>query len=339
MKHTCAVIIPNWNGKDVTPTCLESLRHQTMEHQVIVVDNGSVDGSPDIIEQDFPDAELIRLPKNTGFAGGVNIGIKRSMELGVEFVALLNDDAKVENDWLEKLVDTLRDNPKVGITTGKFLNWTGDTIDTTGDQYTTWGLPYPRGRGEKTSDDYDQLTDIFAATGGASAYRISMLKQIGLFDEDFFAYYEDIDISFRAQLTGWKVKYVPEAIAYHHIGATSGKIKGFTTYQTMKNLPLLFWKNVPHGLIIKIHSRLKFVYLSFWLSAVRRGQGWPATKGFLRMLTLFPKKLIERHHIQKSRTVSVEYIKSMLTWDLPPNAAKLRSLRRKWWKLRGRKTA
>ena len=82
-----------------------------------------------------------------------------------------------------------------------------------------------------------------------------MLKQIGLFDEDFFAYYEDVDISFRAQLAGWKVAYAPKAVAYHQIGATSSKIKGFTTYQTMKNLPMLLWKNVPAGLLISVVPR------------------------------------------------------------------------------------
>src|SRR6201999_312952 len=94
-------------------------------------------------------------------------------------------------------------------------------------------------------DKYDKQTAVFVASGGASLYRIKMLQEIGLFDEDFFAYYEDVDLSFRAQLAGWKVAYAPRAVAYHQIGATSGHIKGFTTYQTIKNLPLLFYKNVP----------------------------------------------------------------------------------------------
>lgn len=338
MKYACAIVIPNWNGKDVTPECLRSLQRQTIDRHVIVVDNGSADGSPDYIEEHFPEVELIRLPKNIGFAGGVNCGIKRAMEQNIEFVALLNNDAKADKNWLKNLYEALQENPEVGIATSKLLNWSGKKYDTTGDQYTGWGLPYPRGRDESINGQYEEVEKVFAATGGASLYRVKMFEQIGLFDEDFFAYYEDVDLSFRAQLAGWQVLYVPTAIAYHHIGATSGKIKGFTTYQTMKNLPWLFWKNVPRGLMFKIFIHLKTVYFALWVSAVRRGQGWTATKGFLHMLLLFPKKLIERHRIQKSRTVSVDYIRSIIVWDLPPGAGKrLQRLRSRWWRITRRK--
>jgi GT2 family glycosyltransferase len=186
---------------------------------------------------------------------------------------------------------------------------------------------------------YDADTVVFGASGGASLYRVKMLKEIGLFDKKFFAYYEDVDISFRAQLYGWKIAYEPKAEVYHQIGATSGKIHGFATYQTMKNLPLLFWKNVPRGLLLKILLRFKLAYFSFYISAVFRGQCWPATKGLLRMLTLLPHAFHERFKIQKNKKVSSTYIDSILIHDLPPNARRLRALRSKWWKAIGKKPA
>lgn len=333
MKHDIVVVIPNWNGHELIGECLDSLQNQSQDHHVIVVDNGSIDGSPEMIEQKYPAVELIKLPKNRGFAGGVNVGIQRAIDSKAKYVALFNDDAAADKDWLKQLVTTLNENEKVGIATGKFLTADGKKIDSTGDLYTTWGLPYPRGRDEPVSDKYDQDTDVFAATGGASLYRIELLEEIGLFDEDFFAYYEDNDISFRAQLAGWKVRYNPKAIAYHHIGATSGKIKGFTTYQTMKNLPWLYWKNVPKGLRWKVFIRFKIAYMAIWFSAVTKGKGWSATMGFLNMLVLLPKKLMQRHTIQKNRKVTSEYIASILTNDLPPNAYKLKNVRTKLRKL------
>ncbi len=328
MKYHIAIIVPNWNGHDFIRPCLDSLLAQTVNPHVIVVDNGSVDGSPEMIEHDYPDVELIRLPKNRGFAGGVNVGIQKALQSGATYIALFNDDAQADKDWAKHLSEVLDENENIGIVTGKFLDKTGKTIDSTGDLYTTWGLPYPRGRGEKNENNYADREYVFGASGGASMYRAGMLKEIGLFDEDFFAYYEDIDISFRAQLAGWRIMYEPRAIAHHLIGATSGKIKGFTTYQTMKNLPWLFWKNVPKGLRWKIFIRFKLAYFSIWFSSIAKGKGWPATKGMIVMLVLLPKKLFQRHKIQKNIKVTPEYIGSVLTWDLPPNATKLKKVRK-----------
>ena len=321
------VVVPNWNGADLIAECLRSLETQTQNANIVVVDNGSVDKSVSIIEAQFPGVHLIKLPRNTGFAGGVNTGIRYAMEQNADAVALFNNDAQADPNWLRHLAAALADNPDYGIATGKLLSADKKHIDSTGDFYTSWGLPFPRGRGEPVSDKYDKATDVFGASGGASLYRIKMFKDIGLFDEDFFAYYEDVDLSFRAQLAGWKVRYVPAAEAYHLQGATSGGIKGFTTYQTFKNFPLLFWKNVPLRLLPGILIRFKTAYFSIYISSIQKRRAWPATKGFLRMLTLFPKKMAQRRHIQKTRRVSVDYINSIIVHDLPPNAGRLRKLR------------
>lgn len=339
MSGTIYCVIPNWNGKDYITNCLRSIVSQSIKANIIVVDNGSVDGSVDLIEKEFPEVFLIKNDKNYGFAGGVNRGIQKAIDMGAEYVALFNNDAIADKRWLEELVSCLQKNPKTAIATCKFLDSKGNKFDSTGDIYTTWGLSYPRGRGEPVSDVYDNRNLVFGASGGASLYRTSLFKEIGLFDQEFFAYFEDVDISFRAQLAGWKVRYVPTAIAYHQISATTGKIKGFGTYHTLKNLPLLLWKNVPARLLPVILPRFLVAYTMFLFSALIKGQGWFAFKGMLMSFWWLPKKLIQRRKIQSARKVDAQYVASVITWDLPPNAHKLDALRSGWRKVTGKKSS
>lgn len=336
MKTPC-VIVPNWNGKDSLKDCLDSLQAQTLKAHIIVVDNASTDGSVDMVEADYPEVELIKHSVNKGYAGGVNPGFRRAVELGAKYAAPFNNDAIADKHWLAKLVDYLDAHDDVGVAACKLLSSDGKRLDSTGDYYTVWGLPYPRGRGETDIDKYDDLTDIFAASGGASLYRVSMLEKIGLFDEDFFAYYEDVDLSFRAQLAGWKVAYVPASIAYHHIGATSGKLKGFTTYQTMKNLQLLLYKNVPGRYLWRVGWRFFVAETLFFLRAITRGQGITALRGDGKGTFLLFGALRKRKVIQRSMSVSNDYIWSMIVHDLPPNAQALRRLRSRAWRMRGKK--
>jgi GT2 family glycosyltransferase len=319
MRNLICCVVPNWNGEDEIGTAVASLLKQKVEAdvKVIVVDNGSVDGSVELLKRDFPAVDLVELPKNRGFAGGVNAGITRAKELMADYVALFNNDADAEDGWLAGLFDHLQANPGLGIATGKLVRASDKTLDSTGECYSSWGLPYPRGRGEPM-DSYPEPEEVFGATGGASLYRMKMLDLIGSFDEDFFAYYEDVDLSFRAQLAGWRVGYVPTSIAYHQIGLTSGRIPGFTTYQTFKNLPLLFWKNVPLLLIPIIMPKLVLANIVFYLKACARGQFLPATKGVMMAIALSPKKFIERYNIQKRRQADITYIRSLIKPGRPP---------------------
>lgn len=328
-----AVVIPNWNGKDSLKSCLDSLLEQTQKHTILVVENGSSDGSLEFLREHYPDVQLVVNKANRGFAGGVNDGIRLAMQESFEFVALFNNDAVADPNWLKTLADTLAVEKEFGIATGKLLSANADHIDSTGEGYTVWGLPFPRGRDEPISIHYDELTSVFAASGGASLYRVKMLEEIGLFDEDFFAYYEDVDISFRAQLAAWQVRYVPSAIAYHQIGATSSKIHGFTTYQTMKNLPLVWFKNVPRRYFFRVGIRFWLAYTLFFWHAVLRGQGWSACKGVVRAKLLLLKKVPVRFRIQKGKKVSDEYLWAMITHDLPPSAYNLRRMRTMYRKL------
>jgi GT2 family glycosyltransferase len=331
------VIIPNLNGGAELLEAVESLEQQSLQPYIIVVDNASTDGSVEALEKKHPKVEIIRNSRNEGYAGGVNPGFRRAIELGTEFAAPFNDDAVADKRWLKQLVECLQANPKVGSAAAKVVTADKERLDSTGDYYTNWGLPYPRGRREYNTTKYDSQTDIFAASGAASLYRVKMLEQVGLLDEDFFAYYEDVDLGFRMQLYGWKVTYVPSSIVYHHIGMTSGRIKGFTTYQTMKNLPVLWYKNVPKQYFWQTGSRLLLAQTLFLGRAVTRGQGWIALKGATKSLFLIIKKHGERKQIQANKKVSDSYIWSMMVHDLPPNAAALRHLRKQWWSLTRRK--
>ncbi len=320
-----AVVVLNWNGAAIIGACLDSLIGQDYPNfQIVVVDNGSSDESKkflELYEKRLKDKiYVIYNLKNSGFSGGVNTGIKYALRSGFDGVALLNNDAVAETSWLSGLVKASRQDPEVGITTGLLLHESGQTIDSTGDWYSIWGLAFPRSRGEKLSKSPDSGF-VFGATGGASLYRVEMLWEIGQFDEEFFAYYEDVDISFRAQLTGWKVFYTKEAIAYHKQGATSGRIPGFTKYQMFKNLPLLFIKNVPRSLTFKIGPRFVLIYFLMFINAVLRGDFVPAVKGFVMSLYYLPSAVAKRALIQRAKKVTDEYIDSLLWKDLPPTQA------------------
>ena len=337
MKMKVAVVIPNWNGEDMIVESINSLLAQTYEHTIVVVDNGSVDDSVGQIEQNFPNVILLKNPKNLGFAGGVNTGIRYVLDQDFDAVALINNDAVAHKEWLQHLVENLENFSEVGIATCRLLSMDKSHFDSTGEVYTTWGIPYPRARNEQAGNQYDNSPWVFGASGGASLYRSTMFEEIGLFDEDFFAYYEDVDISFRAQLAGWRIRYEPKAEVYHATSSTGSRIPGFFTYQTIKNYPFIFWKNVPLRLFPTVLPRFTLAYGIFVLKGLfTTHRTIPTLKGLFVTTLLLPKKLAQRRKIMKNKKVSNDYIRSILTWDLPPNANKLRSLRSFWWRILGK---
>lgn len=325
-----AIIVLNWNGIDDTLRAVESLALQDYkDFSILVIDNGSTDQSVETLktyQKSHTDINVVYNPKNFGFAGGVNTGIEWALNETFDYVALFNNDAVAEKDWLTHLVNAIQ--PKeVGAATGLLLHADGKTIDTTGEQYSSWGLAFPRDR-DKRAQRAHPTGNVFGATGGATIYKTEMLRDIGMFDEDFFAYFEDVDISFRAQLAGWKVIYSPEAVAYHKQGATSSKLPGFAVMQSFKNLPLVYIKNVPGKLLFPIGIRFYFAYWMMVANAVIGGRGIAALKGVLISIPLGFKKLPERRQIQKYKRVSTDYIKSILWNDLPPDQTGMRKLRK-----------
>lgn len=324
--HKLSVVVPNWNGKDMLDGCLKSLLAQTMRADLVVVDNGSRDGSVEHLRANYPQVTIIELPRNRGFAGGVNAGFQHGLALGYKYVVLFNNDAKAEKGWLAELVGAAEAQPEAGIVASKLMHADKKRFDSTGEQFFSWGTPGPRGRGELDKGQFDVPEFVFGASGGSSLYRTKMLRHVGLFDEDFFAYYEDADLSFRAQLAGWKVYYQPSAVVYHEINATSARIHGLHAYHMSKNMPLLVWKNVPGRLLLPMLLRFSILYSVVLLGLIRQGKGVYAMKGMLVALVLLPKKIYERFGIQHRRRVPVAYIKSLITPGLPPGTSKLRRL-------------
>lgn len=326
------ITILNWNGAEDTVRCLDSIVGQSYEDRtILIVDNGSIDNSIEILEKYIkknPSIKLIKNFRNLGFAGGVNTGIRYALENNFDAVTLFNNDAVADKDWLKNLVAALEQNSDASIATGLLLHADGKTIDSTGDFYSSWGIGFPRNR-NSPANQAPISGYVFSASGGASLYKTSLFKEVGLFDEAFFAYYEDTDISFRAQLTGHKVYYTKDAVAYHEQGATSNKIPGFTVYQTFKNLPLLFWKNVPTKLLIKVGFRFLLLYKLIFINAIKKGSGWPALKGIFASIWYFwTSALPKRMKIQRNKKVSANYIWSILYHDLPPEQTGMRKFRK-----------
>ena len=328
-----AIIVLNWNGADDTLNCVESLQQQTLRPEIIIVDNNSSDDSverfEDHVKSQKKDAPiLIKNSQNLGFAGGINTGLVYAKEHNFEYIGVLNPDAIADKKWCRALVDELSTHLDCGIATGIMQRRDGKTLDTTGDFYTTWGLPGPRNRDEPIKNAPSKPGEVFGATGGGAIYRAAIFDDIDMFDEDFFMYYEDVDLSFRAQLAGWKVRFTPEAIAYHKVGASSKKVPGLAVYNTFKNLPLVFIKNVPRQLFWYIGIRFFITYWLIFASAVRRGNGWPAFKGILASIIRKPAAYHKRWSIQKNRKVPVDYIRSIIHSGPLPNQTGLLKFRK-----------
>src|SRR5579872_749509 len=181
-----SIVIPNWNGKKFLPPCLDSLARQTYRNfEVIVIDNGSQDGSIELLEEHYPNVKIIALTHNTGFSFAVNRGIEASSG---EYIALINNDTTLHEQWLEKMVSALKDYADIGSAACKMLSLDDPTVfDGTGDGLRCGLSPARIGHGEKDIGQFDEKRYVLGACGGAALYRKSMLLDIGLFDEDFFA--------------------------------------------------------------------------------------------------------------------------------------------------------
>ena len=264
-----SVIIPNYNGEKIIDGCIQSLLQQEYkDFNIIVVDNNSTDDSVKIIEEKYPSITLIKNNENLGFAAAVNIGIKVSKS---DFVALLNNDTEVDTKWLGNLYSVVSKDDKIFSASSKMIRfYERDIIDDAGDQYNLLGWAYKRGDGASV-DKFNKNKVVFSTCAGAGLYRRKVFEEIGYFDENFFAYLEDIDVSFRGNIHGYKNVYVNDAIVYHMVSATSGsrhnefKVKlasRNSIYLIRKNMPLIFTIiNLPF-LILGIIVKYIFVYLN-----------------------------------------------------------------------------
>lgn len=262
-KQHVSIIIVNWNGKHFLKPCLSSILHQSYEHyDVYLVDNASTDGSIEFVEQNYTaeiksgKLKLVKNDKNYGFAEGNNFGIRKAFENpNVKYIATLNADTVAKEDWLEKLVMAAEKDEKVGMCQGKILLMDRKKIDSTGLLFYRSATWWDRGEGEIDSGQHDLRREIFGVSAAAALYRREMLEDTAtdgeFFDNDFFGYVEDIDLSVRGKLRGWRSVYEPSAIVYHHRGGTTGPQSKFLIYHTGRNDLLLIFKVMPSNFILK----------------------------------------------------------------------------------------
>lgn len=308
-----SVVIPNWNGKKFLADCLDSLLAQSYgDLEIIVVDNGSKDGSIEFLSSNYKQVKVARFEVNTGFSVAVNRGITESSG---EFVALLNNDTVVDSQWISEMVSVLEAHPEAGSCGCKMLAYDDHSLlDGAGDGYRRGGLPGRIGHREIDQGQFDTQRYILGACGGAALYRRCLFDDIGLFDEDYFAYLEDVDLGLRAQSAGYKCLYVPTAIMYHlGCGTTGSGYHPLVVRLSAQNNLNTIVKNIPGELLLKflpeiIHWQLYYLAVVI----VRGGQLMPWLDGTFKALCLMPRMLKKRAQINSRRSVSMAYLEAII---------------------------
>lgn len=308
-----SIVIPTWNGRHLLGPCLESLRLQTYpRREVIVVDGGSNDGSVALLEELYPEVNALGLPRNLGFSGNVNAGLRTASG---ELVALLNNDAEADPRWVAELVTAAEAYPRAGAFASKMVQ-PGEprTIASAGDLLGRDGLARQRGAGEPDNGRFDRADEVFSACGGAALYRRSMLDDVGLLDQGYVSYLEDVDLGLRARLRGWGCRYVPTARVLHRGSATGGG--RLASYYVARNSIRLIARGLPTALI-RVHLPLIVAAQARRAAAAARAWRGEAARATLRGLAAgivnLPDALRGRRSIQGRRTLADADFAALLT--------------------------
>ncbi len=308
-----SIIIPHWNGIQHLNDCLDALRRQTFtDHEVILVDNGSQDGSQAFVRERFPEVRLIELGENQGFTGaciaGYNVAEGR-------YILLLNNDTAADSEWVASIVDAFERHPAAGAVACKIrLFDPNDHLHSAGDYYRLDGIPGNRGVWQPDLGQYDQEEPVFSACGGAAGYRRVMLEEIGFLDADFFFSCEDVDLSWRAQLAGWEILYAPAALVYHKLKASDGGASA--SYYDGRNFLYVIWKNYPGSILRRSWPIVLRAQVKLFLQALRAWRGRAARarmRGQLAGIWGLPKMLRKRGQIQRTRRITDEQLLSRLS--------------------------
>jgi GT2 family glycosyltransferase len=292
-----SIIIPNYNGQKYLGECIDSLQRIDFpreQYEVIVVDNASSDNSVEFISSTYPDVILITAEENLGFASGCNLGIKNSSG---KYIVLLNNDTVVDINWLKELVAVADNDKDVVITGSKLLfKLKPNEIQNAMSFLTTRGDGGDIGSHQLDEGQYDTTREVMAVCGASMLIKRTLIEDIGAFDEDFFAYYEDMDLCYRARLYGKKIVFAAKSIVYHVHSATSGEWSPFFTFLVFRNKLLLQLKNSPSGFFLKV------LFLYFWQVASEGLIRGINRKTHLKVLASFvwksPKFLIKRFYIR-----------------------------------------
>jgi len=255
-----AVVILNWNGKKYLEQFLPSLiQHTGSEAEIIVADNASSDDSVPFLQQHFPSIRIIRLPENLGFAKGYNLALS---QVDATYYVLLNSDIEVTAGWLDPVIRLMEENPAIGACQPKIRSWHDraffEYAGAAGGFIDKYGYPFCRGRMFLTMEEdhgqYDDMTEIFWASGACMFVRSEVYHRMGGLDNDFFAHMEEIDFCWRLHNNGYKVMYCPASVVYHIGGGTLPKASWLKTYLNFRNNFMLLYKNLPAGLLINVFA-------------------------------------------------------------------------------------
>jgi len=319
-----SVIIPNWNGKQFLEDCLGAMRGQTFrDFETILVDNGSTDGSVEYVRQRFPEVNLSPLPNNLGFTGGNIAGYAQA---GGNLIVLLNNDTEAHPNWLEEIHSASRANPEAGSFASKMMYFDDrGRVENCGFDMGIAGATVDLGRDEIDGTTWSQPRKVFGGCGGAVAYRRKMLEEIGFLDPDFVMIYEDVDLSFRAQLRGYECVYVPGAIVYHRYRVTIGKAPSRQVFYSQRNIEFVYLKNMPLGLILRSAPQRLLYEVGAAIYFGRQGTGFAFLRAKLDVLRCLRSILRKRREIQKSRRLTNSQLRAIL--KTPLFFKKLRKLR------------
>ncbi len=294
-----SVLIPNFNGARYLETCLQSLLNQTYTAmEIVVIDNASSDDSAQIVSRVAPDAVLIRVKENLGFAGAANEGIRSAHG---EWIAVLNNDTEAEADWLAECMAAAGRHPESSFLACRILEFGNrDRIYGAGDCFLRAGVGYRRGQGKRDQNDYHIETETFSACGCAALYRKSVLEERDGFDESFFAYLEDVELGLRLQAVEQRGWYIPKAVVYHHGGGTSGgEFSPLAVRLRTRNALLLILKSLPTRIIRRCFFRIGFAQM-FWVARVlAHGRLWSYLRGLAGVLPLMPAMLSARKTLMR----------------------------------------
>jgi GT2 family glycosyltransferase len=293
-----SVVIVNYNGGPWLAQCLEALARQTFRaFEIIVVDNASTDGSAEEVARLYPAVKVVWADRNTGFAEGNNIGIRAARG---EWVATLNSDTEVEPNYLEKLAELTRE-ARTGMCAPLMLEMERrDVVDAAGIEVDVLGFAWNRGAGELYSR-YGSGGPVFGACAGAALYRRAMLDQIGLFDRDYFAFYEDADLAWRARNAGWQAVFVPAARVFHVHGASFGKMSPQKQYWLDRNRWWTLVKNYPMPRLLVMLPLIALADAAALARALARDRSRPALMGRIDAWRSLGAALAKRRAIEHAR--------------------------------------
>lgn len=247
-----SVIIVNWNGKEYLPACLDSLMEQTCDDfETIVVDNGSRDGSLELLRNSYPWVRVVPLSENTGFASGNNAGFAASLG---KYIVTLNNDTRVERSWLAELIAPVEAQPQVGMVASRICAWDDpDRIDSLGVAICPDGMS----RGSRRLVRFSTLSlakteDVLLPSACAALYRREMIDETGFFDDDFFAYCEDTDLGLRGRLAGWRAVLARDAVVLHRYSRSGGTFSPLKLYLVERNHFWVALKCFPSGMLLTL---------------------------------------------------------------------------------------